>query len=166
MTVGTALSSAKCTFRRLSAPGRLSRGRPGTSSPSHRGAVGARPAGRAHSAAGSPAPGPSSFRERVGFQSNAHLPPARSTGNLRAHEGSGTGRRDPGMGETPETGPGAGLLPGPVLPRAQRCRRSGHRDRRGARNARRPTRGRPPRPAHAGACSMVCVSPDGRTDAD
>ena len=36
------------------------------------------------------------------------------------------------MGETPETGPGAGLLPGPVLPRAQRCRRSGHRDRRGA----------------------------------
>ena len=106
MTVGTALSSAKCTFRRLSTSGRLSRGRLGAPSPSHRGAVGARPAGRAHSAAGSPTPGPSSFRERVGFQSNAHLPPARSTRNLRAREGSGTGRRDPGMGEAPGTGSG------------------------------------------------------------
>ena len=28
---------------------------------------------------------PRSFRERVGFQSNAHFPSARSTGNLRAH---------------------------------------------------------------------------------
>ena len=59
------------------------------------------PAGRARSAAGSPAFGPSFFRERVGFQSNAYLPSARSTGNLRAHEGSGASRRELGMGETP-----------------------------------------------------------------
>ena len=51
------------------------------------------------------------LRERVGFQSNAHLPSARSTGNLRARGESGASRRDPGTGETPGTGPGAEILP-------------------------------------------------------
>ena len=63
----------------------------------------------------------------------------------RAREESVASRRDPGVGETPPgTWLGAGILPGPALPRARRGRRSGHRGRRGER------RGRPPRPAHAG----------------
>ena len=52
------------------------------------------------------------LRERVGFQSNAHLPSARSTGNLRARGESGASRRDPGTGETPGTGPGPRSSPG------------------------------------------------------
>ena len=51
------------------------------------------------------------LRERAGFQSNAHLPSARSTGNLRARGESGASRRNPGTGETPGTGPGAEILP-------------------------------------------------------
>ena len=51
------------------------------------------------------------FRERVGFQSNAQMGGTRSTGNLRARGESGASRRDPGMGETPGTGPGAEILP-------------------------------------------------------
>ena len=60
---------------------------------------------------------------------------SRRIGGLPAGPGGG---RDP-----PGTWLGAGILPGPALPRARRGRRSGHRGRRGER------RGRPPRPAHA-----------------
>ena len=52
------------------------------------------------------------LRECVGFQSNAHLPSARSTGNLRTRGESGASRRDPGTGETPGTGPGPRSSPG------------------------------------------------------
>ena len=53
------------------------------------------------------------------------------------------------MGETSRTDPGAGILPGPALPRARRARRC----RPGGRRARCPTRGRPPRPARGGSLS-------------
>lgn len=55
----------------------------------------------------------------------------------RAREESVASRRDPGVARPPGTWLGAGILPGPALPRARRGRR-GER------------RGRPPRPAHAG----------------
>ena len=62
---------------------------------------GAGPRRPARSRMSRPSPGPVGtppiLRERVGFQSNAHLPSARSTGNLRAHEerrtGVGAGRQ-------------------------------------------------------------------------
>ena len=62
----------------------------------------------------------------------------------RAREESVASRRDPGVARPPGTWLGAGILPGPALPRARRGRRSGHHGRRGEH------RGRPPRPAHAG----------------
>ena len=109
------------------------------------------------------------LRERVGFQSNAQMGGARSTGNLHARGESGASRRDPGTGETPGTGLGAEILPrlrsrGPggvmgidtgtdmvvrALPRARRGHRGERQARRGypgGRQTRRPTRGRPPRP--------------------
>ena len=53
------------------------------------------------------------------------------------------------MGETPGTGQGTGILPGPALPQARQARRG----RPGEHRARRPPRGRPPRPVRGGGLS-------------
>ena len=82
------------------------------------------------------------LRERAGFQSNAHLPSARS----RRIGGVPAG---PGDGRDPRDRPGRRDPPQAALPRARRGHRGERQARRGypgGRRARCPTRGRPPRP--------------------
>ena len=72
---------------------------------------------------------------------------------FRERVGSGAPRRGPGAGETPWDRSGRRGSSRTVLPRARRGRRSGHRGRRGDHPARRPARGRPPRPVRGSGLS-------------
>ena len=88
---------------------------------------------------GQPALIPLLFRERAGFQSNARLPPARSTGNLRVRGNRGI--RQGSAGRRQRSAPGAGgadaAAPIPGLGSAHEHRRP-HA----------PARGRPRRRRH------------------